>query len=377
MPNFVRRQHRVKSPIPPPPAADGTEGLADGEEGSDVTDVLPNFARLDIAIRILMVALMATFIVVVSRSATPATSVIDDFIMLSGFAALIALGSITALRFSAPFLTGMPVRTGSCVVLAVMLLVSIAVTELTIWMNFTFGEATERWPQNHWWILARTVAIVGLIGAAVIRYSLVNHRVELETESKQDDRLQALQSRIRPHFMFNSLNSVASLIRSEPETAEKALEDLADVFRVLLADARKMVPIAVEGELARQYLEIEKIRLGERLNVRWVASNVPRAALIPSLTLQPLVENAVYHGIEPSSDGGTISVNLWSEGAKLKILISNPLPAANTSHRKGSNIALDNVRERLDRHFGGLARIENVERPDKYEVLIELPVIRN
>jgi len=377
MPNFVRRQHRVKSPIPPPPANESGDGLVEDEQGTEISDVLPNFSRLDISIRILMVALMATFVVVISRSAIPETSVIDDFIMLSGFSALIALGSIIVLRLSAPFITGLPVRAGSCVVLFVMLLVSIVVTELTIWMDFKFGSATERWPPNHWWVLARTLAVVGLIGAAVIRYSLVNHRVEVETESKQDDRLQALQSRIRPHFMFNSLNSVASLIRSEPETAEKALEDLADVFRVLLADARKMVPIAVEGELARQYLEIEKIRLGERLNVRWVASNVPRSALIPSLTLQPLVENAVYHGIEPSSDGGTISVNLWSEGAKLKILISNPLPAPNTSHRKGSNIALDNVRERLDRHFGGLARIENIERPHTYEVLIELPVIRN
>lgn len=351
--------------------------MADADDDTEVVEVLPDFTRPDIAIRILMVALIVTFVIVISRSASLGLSVVDDFILLSSFSALIALGSILALRLFAPLLRQLPVRQGSVIVLVVMILVSVGVTEGMIWFMYKIGHSSERWPADHWWIVARTVAIVAIIGAAVIRYSLMNYRVELETEAKQDDRLQALQSRIRPHFMFNSLNSVASLIRSEPETAEKALEDLADVFRVLLADARKMVPIAVEGELARQYLEIEKIRLGERLDVRWVASNVPRAALIPSLTLQPLVENAVYHGIEPSSEGGTISVNLWSEGAKLKILISNPLPASTTSNRKGSNIALNNVRERLDRHFGGLASIENIEKQGKYDVLIELPVIRN
>lgn len=380
MPNFVRRQHRAKSPISPPPVdtGDARDG-ADADTGdSDVAvEVLPDFARLDIAIRIMMVALIVTFIIVISRSSALGLPVVDEFILLSSFSALIAFGSILALRLFAPLLTQLPVRKGSIIVLLLMIIVGVAVTEGMIWFSYQFGQSEQRWPPDHWWLLARTVVVVGIIGAAIIRYSLVNHRVEVETEAKQDDRLQALQSRIRPHFMFNSLNSVASLIRSEPETAEKALEDLADVFRVLLADARKMVPIAVEGELARQYLEIEKIRLGERLDVRWVASNVPRAALIPSLTLQPLVENAVYHGIEPSSEGGTISVNLWSEGSKLKILISNPLPATATANRKGSNIALDNVRERLDRHFGGLASIENIEKTGKYEVLIELPVIRN
>jgi len=221
------------------------------------------------------------------------------------------------------------------------------------------------------------VVITAVVALFVLRYSIINRRVEVGTESQQDDRLQALQSRIRPHFMFNSLNSVAGLIRSEPEVAEKALEDLADLFRVLLADARKMVPIIDESVLARQYLEIEKIRLGERLSVRWITSNVPRTALIPSLTLQPLVENAVYHGIEPSSNGGMITVNLWSEGETLKINISNPLPERqNRNHRKGNNMAMDNVRERLERHFGGRAVLENGEIDGYYDVSIQIPVVR-
>ncbi|MDH3283046.1 MAG: histidine kinase, partial [Gammaproteobacteria bacterium] len=210
------------------------------------------------------------------------------------------------------------------------------------------------------------------------RYIFVYHQAEQEREAQQQDRLQALQSRIRPHFLYNSMNSVASLIRAEPELAEKALQDLADVFRVLLADARKMVPISVESELARQYLDIEKLRLGDRLQVKWRASNVPRSAQIPSLTLQPLIENAVYHGIEPSFAGGTVQIELWSEQDTLNVMIINPVPEVTNQaqHRAGNRIALNNVSERLSRHFGGKAGLQNFEQLGKYHVKLRMPIVR-
>ena len=116
-------------------------------------------------------------------------------------------------------------------------------------------------------------------------------------------RIQALQARIRPHFLYNSINAVLSLIRSEPRRAERALEDLADLFRVLMADNRTLAPIANEVELARQYLALEELRLGERLRVTWRTDTHAADALVPPLILQPLVENAVYHGIEPIGGG--------------------------------------------------------------------------
>ena len=242
----------------------------------------------------------------------------------------------------------------------------------------TTGMTVESWPPNHVTTLARLTIISALIIAVTLSYTVNYQRGHARNETQQQDRLQALQSRIRPHFMFNSMNSVASLIRSDPDLAEKALQDLADVFRVLLADARKMVPITAEGELARQYLDIEKLRLGDRLQVKWTASNVPRSALIPSLTLQPLLENAVYHGIEPSFAGGTVDIQLWSEGETLKIMITNPVPEITSQTRKttGNMIALDNVRERLYRHFGGRATLENLEPQGKYQVKISIPIVR-
>ena len=124
-------------------------------------------------------------------------------------------------------------------------------------------------------------------------------------------RLQALQARIRPHFLFNSINAVLSLVRSEPQRAEDALQDMADLFRVLMRDNRDLAPLADEVELCRQYLELEQLRLGERLHVDWNVKSMPGDALVPPLVLQPLLENAVYHGIEPSSEPGKVSINIF------------------------------------------------------------------
>jgi two-component system sensor histidine kinase AlgZ len=174
------------------------------------------------------------------------------------------------------------------------------------------------------------------------------------------------------------MNSVSSLIRSDPEVAEKALQDLADVFRALLANQRKLVPVTAEGELVRQYLEIEKLRLGDRLHVRWTMSKVPRGALIPMLTLQPLVENAVYHGIEPSFTGGTIEVQMWAKDEMLNIRIANPVPETlNPAQRRaqGNRIAMENVRARLQSHFGEKALLENFEQSGTYVVTLSMPVV--
>ncbi len=302
----------------------------------------------------------------------------NDFLLLTAFTQTVALLSIVALKIIANALPNLGVVPKTAVTFVVLLLIVVGVYEGILFILYLTEITAQRWPPDHDTTLARLIIIGVLIIAMTLRYIFIHQRAQTRSESQQQDRLQALQSRIRPHFLFNSMNSVASLIRSDPDLAEKALQDLADVFRVLLADARKMVPITAEGELARQYLDIEKLRLGERLQVKWTASNVPRSALIPSLTLQPLLENAVYHGIEPSFAGGTVDIQLWSEGEDLNIMISNPVPkVANPNHnRRGNRIAMDNVRERLSRHFGGRATLQNLEQQGNYYVKIRMPIVR-
>lgn len=186
-------------------------------------------------------------------------------------------------------------------------------------------------------------------------------------------RLQALQARIRPHFLFNSINAVLSLIRAEPKRAERMLEDMAEMFRVLMADNRKLVPLSDEIELCRKYLEIEQIRLGDRLVVLWNIADMPKIAMVPPLILQPLVENAVYHGIEPRAGSGVIAIDIERRGKQFVIRLTNPFDSGST-HVTGNHMAIDNIRERLQLHFDAEAGLKAEVIDDKYVVAITMPI---
>jgi two-component system sensor histidine kinase AlgZ len=167
---------------------------------------------------------------------------------------------------------------------------------------------------------------------------------------------------------------VLSLIRQEPKRAEAALEDLADLFRVLMADNRKLSTLEQEVELTRQYLDLEKLRLGERLRVEWHIDNMPGEALIPPLVLQPLLENAVYHGIEPSIDPGVVSVNIYLVRDQVHMVLRNPY-RKDGSHHAGNKMALGNIRERLALHFDAEASLQARVGESEYEVHITIPYV--
>ncbi len=188
-------------------------------------------------------------------------------------------------------------------------------------------------------------------------------------------RLQALQARIRPHFLFNSLNAVLSLMRAEPRRAETALEDLSELFRVLMSDNRKLIPLEQELELCRQYLDIESLRLEDRLNVDWRIEEVPDDAMVPPLILQPLLENAVYHGIEPSARPGTISIHIQRKSERLEMTLSNPVPET-TRPQSGNKMALANIEERLQLHFDAEATLATRSEDGRFEVRITLPYVK-
>ncbi|HQT27046.1 MAG TPA: histidine kinase, partial [Burkholderiales bacterium] len=188
-------------------------------------------------------------------------------------------------------------------------------------------------------------------------------------------RLQALQARIRPHFLFNTINAVLSLIRSDPVRAETALEDLADLFRVLMADNRKLTTLSKEVELCREYLDLEKLRLGERLQVDWHIDKMPTDAMIPPLVLQPLLENAVYHGIEPSSAKGVISIHIYRRRGEIHAVLRNPYTPGH-ENRKGNKMALENIRERLSLHFDAEGDLKVELMGSVFQVHITLPYIQ-
>ncbi len=221
------------------------------------------------------------------------------------------------------------------------------------------------------WRHALTSIVVSLI---LLGYFSL--RAQALSPAKQEARLQALQARIRPHFLFNTINAVLSIVRADPKRAEAALEDMADLFRMAMAEPREQVALSKEIELARQYLAIEELRLGERLKVQWDTQNMPPDALIPPLILQPLLENAVYHGIEPSPEGGTIKVRLYRENEEMHLEISNPAQVRTTPRVTGNKMALSNIRERLDLLFDVEAQYLVKHEEDQYQVHIILPYLR-
>ena len=225
---------------------------------------------------------------------------------------------------------------------------------------------------QHNLFVVRNLGISAIVSAIALRYFYVQHRWRQETLTNAYARAQALQSRIRPHFLFNSMNVIASLIRFNPAKAEQAVEDFAELFRASLADARELVPLQQELELCQQYLRIEALRLGERLKVAWHIEDVPKNAMVPRLTLQPLLENAIYHGIQPAPEGGIIHVYGIFDGKYINLDVENPVPQSTFKH-KGNRVAQDNIRQRLQTYYGLEAKLSIYKTADTYHVSLRFP----
>ena len=213
------------------------------------------------------------------------------------------------------------------------------------------------------------LALLGLTAILVYFHTLGRARSPAVTEA----RLQALQARIRPHFLFNSINGVLGVLRADPKRAETALEDRADLFRVLMRENRDLQPLADEITLTRQYLNLEKMRLGDRLNVVWKLDKMPLDAVVPPLVLQPIAENAVYHGIEPTQAPGVIEIEVARLRSEITITVKNPFLEQAGAHHGGNKMAMSNIRERLALHFDAEARVTSGPRDGRYQVQLVLP----
>jgi two-component system sensor histidine kinase AlgZ len=235
------------------------------------------------------------------------------------------------------------------------------------------------WLQNGF---AHMTVLKAMLTAALLGM-LFQHYFELRTRAFSpalvEARLQALQARIRPHFLFNSLNAVLSLIRDEPRRAETTLEDLADLFRVLMSDSRNMTTLEDEIRLCRQYLSIEKIRLGDRLQVQWqtehISTDVLRKAQIPVLLLQPLLENAVHYGVEPASGPALVQVHVNRSLDRIEIVVVNRVHPQ-TDVVKGNHMALENIRERLALLYDVEAQLTTTMARGFFEVRLRIPYVK-
>ncbi|MGH8670999.1 MAG: sensor histidine kinase [Burkholderiales bacterium] len=324
---------------------------------------LPNFCNLGVSLRILLFvdgASIAAALLIAQGFAHFWEKLID----ISAVVQPILLLSLLLLCPAGRWLARFSYRRG----VAMIIVLESIITSATHWLREPYWIDTGVEQIVRYWLLCALTS-----GVLLGYFNLRNRALSPALSSA---RLEALQARIRPHFLFNSINAVLSLIRSDPRRAEQALEDMADLFRVAMADNRNLVTLEQELNFSRQYLDLEQLRLGNRLVVAWHTENMPADAMIPPLVLQPLLENAVYHGIEPASEPGEININIYCKQEQVHLVLRNPYHKEGR-HHAGNKMALNNIRERLALHFDAEATLASSLSDNCYQVHITLPYVRN
>ncbi|MFV8834960.1 sensor histidine kinase [Aquisalimonas sp.] len=326
---------------------------------------LPDFCNLRTVLAVVVIAELLVFVLVLAQPAG-----VDPWQALSLYSLYVqwvALGCTVLLCLLRNALNRLPPLTAGLLAWLLVMAVTALVAHLAWTLVLVESEGT--WAG----FMLRSLGLAAVVAAVALRYLYLQQDWRWRVEAASAARVQALQARIRPHFLFNSLNTIAAMIRSRPRQAEAAVEDLADLFRASLESGEGLSTLDDELALAQGYLNMEQLRLGDRLQIAWETDNLPGQVRIPSMTLQPLLENAVYHGIEPRRDGGRLVVSGRVRNGVLQVCVRNPLPPDGAAARGGFGIAQDNVRERLRLAYGDKGHLSVRQEDDCYSVCLTLP----
>jgi two-component system sensor histidine kinase AlgZ len=347
--------------------------------GAEKSLYLPNFCTSR-ATFVLIVIVEVTALVLTLARQNQEVDFWTDLTRTSFFLLWVALAAAALLCLAKKHLGRFNVAQGSAMVLAIITAVIALISGCALLLGrtetvYAMG-LNDLFPQSPKIFLLRNISIGLVVTTVVLRYFFVTHEWRRNVEKQAAARVHALQARIRPHFLFNSMNTIAALTRTNPVLAEQAVQDLADLFRANLNEQRNVLRLEEEIEVAHIYQRIEELRLGERLKVEWKVEALPRNALVPGLTLQPLLENAIYHGIEPRQEGGTVTVTGEVSGALITIVVRNPV--SNQAQRSsGNQLALANIRERLTLMYGEQALVKSGRFDHEYIVTLRFPHVEN
>jgi len=337
------------------------------------TSFLPDFCGVRMVFVVVLIGELLAIILTLTGSAESA-EIIPGLAFNSLFIQWIALSSAAVLCLNRRWLNRLGDTRAATASYLIILVVCLIITELAWWVGHRVSGIAILGTETHGMFVLRCAGTTAIVSALALRYFYILEQWRRNIRSEAESRIQALQARIRPHFLFNCMNTIASLTRSAPRLAEEAIEDLSDLFRVSLMDTSQLSTLGKELDLCRRYLRIETHRLGHRLQVQWDTDRLPANARIPALTLQPLIENALYHGIEPLLEGGTIHVGGNLDGDRIVICVDNPLPpTVNTNHRSGNQLAQDNIRQRLTACFGPAGKLEVRSEQNRYYAEITIP----
>jgi two-component system, LytTR family, sensor histidine kinase AlgZ len=339
------------------------------------TEFLPDFCSAQVLFVVVLIALLLAMLL--TLAAAPFGQ--DFWVTLGVYAlflqwiALTSAGALCALRRP---LDALHRARAAAAVYLLLVSITLILSLLAWWLGSFVGLAGIWVPESPWGFLARNTAISAIACAVILRYFYIQHQWRLNVRREARARIESLQARIRPHFLFNSLNTVAALIPNHPDKAERCIEDLSELFRASLTEAPSGVTLAEELDLARRYLELEEMRLGDRLTVDWntSAANVS-GVRVPHLLIQPLVENAVYHGIETRPEGGCLEVRAERDDNEIVITVCNPALSGEPGQgRRGHSMALNNIRQRLELFSGGRAGLFTRQRGGSFEAVLRLPL---
>jgi two-component system sensor histidine kinase AlgZ len=338
---------------------------------------LPDFCTSRATLAIVLIVELTAFVLTLARESA-AVDFWTDLVRTSLFLLWIGLAAAALLCTLRDRLASRTVAAASA---AVLVLITAVVTAVSL-CAYLVGRApavidtgaAALFPRDPRGFVLRNVWIALVVTGLALRYFYVAHEWRRSVELRAAARVHALQARIRPHFLFNSMNTIASLTRSNPPRAEQAVQDLADLFRASLSEKRDTITLAEELEVARTYQRIEQLRLGGRLRVEWKTEALPANALVPGLMIQPLLENAIYHGIEPRAEGGTVTISGEVGGGLVTIVVRNPLDPS-PGEREGNRLALANIRERLSLMYGERALMKAGRFDAEYIVTLRFPLL--
>ena len=340
---------------------------------------LPNFCTSRAALAIVLIVELTALVITLS-SFDEEVGFWLELSRTSLFLIWIGLTGTAALCWSRGILRNLTPARVSITVLALIAAVVTGVSALAWWAGRTDLVETiglaPLFPHAFMGFALRNLSIGLVVTALALRYFYVAYEWERNVEMQARARVHALQARIRPHFLFNSMNTIASLTRTDPALAESAVQDLADLFRANLSEKRNTITLAEELEVARIYQRIEQLRLGERLRVEWFISQLPMQALVPGLLLQPLLENAIYHGVEPQPDGGIVTVTGELASGLVTVVVRNRV-AERQNDREGNKLALANIRERLSLMYGERALVKAGQFDEEYIVTLRFPHVED
>lgn len=334
---------------------------------------LPDLCRLPRIAAALAVAEMVVVLMAITPRAEGMWS-LKEFIGTSGFALWLALVVAMLLCKSRGLINRLPIHLGVlCSISLPMALAAFgALCVKQIDLGLGYGLLMPEVNTLHF--ISSIALMTGLITAIALRYFYVREQWQAQVNAHAKAQVDALQARIRPHFLFNSMNSIASLIKRDPVTAERAVEDLADLFRAALGAGNSESTLGEEIVLAERYLGIEGLRLGDRLKTLWdIAPEVDRSMRMPRLILQPLLENAVIHGISRLPEGGEILIKIWQAPKFLSFVIENPAPPPRESDNSNGH-AQDSIAQRLRYQFGAKAQLRTAYRDGRYICEGECPL---